>query len=145
MFEDITIGGVVTGVIGTAVSFAIASGFKAYQRWNINDDIAMLQLERKHLEEIKKSSVAMNRSAFRSVFLILTLMAIAQAADAISDLIPGAQWPKVALVTVPWLLVVIAGVTYLRRYDNLRNYEQSILEIDSKLVKLEEKRQKLAN
>lgn len=139
MFDDVTPGGVLTGLIVSAVGWLILSGIKAYKRWRIQDEIETLELERKHLEEIKKSSTALNRSAFRGIFFGLMLIGIASAAGVILPLLQIAHGVIAGLVVICWLFLAMLGFVFFQRYKKLSNFAEAMKDIEDRTEKLKSK------
>jgi len=132
------VGAIITVLFGLALK-----GLKACRLWYLKEDIDNLQFERNHLEEIKRSSVAMNRSAFRGVFFLLGLLGVAQVCELVLPLLDiHATFIKL-IVASYWLLIAMIGFSRSERYGKLSNYEESIQALDQKLSKLQIKQQRL--
>lgn len=97
----------VTGVAGGLIVLVIAGGFRAYRRKSISEDIKFLEYEKSHLEAMKRSSVEMNRSSFRTVFFLLFLLGLANLMPKLFSYLPaGAMSSLGSLLTLfIWVFV----------------------------------------
>ena len=131
----------VIGVLGGLLVLVIAKAYRAYQRKNIRDDIEFIEFEKGHLEAMKKSSVEMNRSSFRAIFLLFLLVGLANLIPKFllvvnSSLLGGIADFFSALI---WALIVGLCYKFQKRYDNLKNFKSACEKMDLKLEKLNEK------
>ena len=132
------------GILGGLIVLAVSKFYKAYRVKKIRDDISLLEYERSHLEEMKRSSVEMNRSAFRSIFAMLSLMGFAKLSDPILAFINGRVGLDANTVfsIIIWGMFFTLSVKMWQRYDNLKNYKDAIGKMDTKLSKLQQKLEK---
>ncbi|EIJ35285.1 hypothetical protein [Thiothrix nivea] len=131
------------GIIGGLVVLGISKVYNAYRKKSIKSDIEFLEFEKKHLEEMKRSSVEMNRSSFRAIFAIFMFIGLANliphlfSLTGISVFVMAGSFLEVFL----WGCVIWLSIGFWRRYDNLKNYKEAVERMDEKLVKLQEKLQ----
>jgi hypothetical protein len=133
------------GVLGGLIVLGISKAYRAYRVKSLKQDVELLEFEKKHLAEMKKSSVEMNRSSFRALFAVLMLIALA-------NLIPTflsftglfrATILSSAVSIVLWAMVFGLSVGFWRRYDNLKNFKEATKKIEEKLAKLRRKVEKV--
>ncbi len=93
---------------------------------------------------MKRSSVEMNRSSFRAIFVVLLFVGFANLIPYIQSF-AGAVVPfnlfKILGVAL-WVLVIALSLTFWRRYDNLKNFKEATAKMDDKLEKLRSKHEK---
>lgn len=137
MFEEITPGGVILGLLISGLWALLVHSFKWYRRRQIKNEIRDLQFERKHLEEIKRSPTALIRSSFRGVFFILACLAIL---GGITPLTLLFNLPKELMLGIQGGLsigIILISGSMIKRYTDLANYQKSIEIIDKKITELE--------
>lgn len=127
------------GIIGGLIVIGMSKLYKAYRKKSILEDIEFLEYEKRHLEEMKRSSVEMNRSSFRSVFALFLLIGIANLAQIVFSLINVEVLAGLFdfLTLAIWATFVGLCIKLWRRYDNLKNYNEAIAIMNERLVKLQ--------
>ncbi len=131
----------ILGILGGLIVLIIAKAYNAYRKKSIKEDIDFLEYEKKHLAEMKRSSIEMNRSSFKAIFSLFLIIGIA---NLISKLIAFINVEKLSEVSsfitlIIWGIFVSLCIIFWRRYDNLKNYKEAIIKIDRKLSKLNNK------
>jgi hypothetical protein len=129
------------GIVGGLIVLLIAKLFRAYQRKSILQDIEILEFEKKHLEDMKRSSVEMNRSSFRALFAVLMFVALANLIPMMfnfSKMIFSLNIPELFSFFL-WAFVFALSAKFWRRYDDLKNFKEATQRIDDKLSKLRAK------
>lgn len=131
----------IIGVIGGLLVLLISKAINSYRLKSLKDDINFLELEKRHLEEMKRSSIEMNRSAFRSIFSLLFFIGLANFIPRVLLLINAPAFNVIAdyLTALIWGLFVFLSLKFWQRYDNLKNYKAAINKIEEKLEKLNNK------
>lgn len=133
----------ILGVVASLAAVLIVKCLSRYNRYSLKQDIETLELERKCLEEMKRSSVEMNRNSFKCLFLLLSLMALAQLVPLFSQLVFKNDRSIETFVSLVIWGIVCGGSLYLwKRYEKLKNYKASITKLDNRI---EQKKQKLYN
>jgi hypothetical protein len=102
----------------------------------------MIQLEEEldHLGLMHKSALEMQRSAFQSVFVVLTFIAIAGLTAKLSQiLIQNSVFIAQYISAACWMLATMMGIKYWKRSYRLKNFENAKYKLESKLEKLREK------
>ena len=129
------------GIIGGLIVLGISQIYNIYKKKSIKSDIEFLEFEKKHLEEMKRSSIEMNRSSFRAIFAIFMFIGLANvipnsfALTNINAFIVAGSFLEVFL----WAIIMWLSIGFWRRYDNLKNYKEAIEKIDKKVIKLQDK------
>lgn len=131
----------VIGLVGMLIGAVIRGLWRRYQQKSIKEDIELLKWERQHLEEIKRSSVEMSRSAFRSVFMLAFIAAVGQTVHLLFSFAGIANIGLLVAMAV-WAMAAALAFKFFSRYDGLKNYKDSLAKIDEKLEKLERKANK---
>lgn len=128
------------GVIASLTVLFIHHLYKRTRKKNLLEEKDFLEWEKSHLELIKRSSVALNRSSFNAIFRTIFLIGLAQFIPALIIFI-NPEFTRFAYFTnaVFWLMVVSLSFHFFKRFDKLKNYKESIEEINQKLSKLDEK------
>lgn len=137
----------VIGIFGTLIVMAVVAGFKRTRIKSLRDDITFIDFEIEQLSKIRKSSVEMNRSSFKGIFAMFFLFGLA-------NLIPLAfelaglenifHIPQIASLAL-WSAFVGVAYRWWKRYDNLKNYQETIAQLESRKIENEEKLKKLAS
>jgi len=129
------------GVAGGLIVLGVQKVWRIYHRKSIKDDIELLGLERKHLEEMKRSSVEMNRSAFRSIFLLFAVVCLANIFPLFITAVnqETSFGISIMLTLVFWAAALGLSLKFFKRYDNLKNFSEAIKKIDVKLERLNQK------
>ena len=130
------------GVIGGLIVLGIVKIYRAYKRSSLKTDIEFIEFEKKHLEAMKKSSVEMNRSSFRAIFLVFILIGLANLIPAFIEFVQiddlSTRFPKLINAFI-WATAIGICFKFHSRYDNLKNYNAALEKFDRKLEKLNEK------
>ncbi len=138
MFDNNIVSGVISGILVVLIFKAITS----YHQKTIRDDIKNFEFEKKHLAEMKRSSVEMNRSSFRAIFLVLLLVSMANITPNLLDLVDlPSKFVKLISMSL-WSLVGAVSIKFYRRYEHLKYYKDYVKNIDIKLEKLKSKANK---
>jgi len=129
------------GVFGGLIVLGISKVYRAYRIKSLKQDIELLEFEKGHLAEMKRSSVEMNRSSFKALFAVLILIALANLIPAFFEFVGLFLHNELdALISVAlWAMVLALTVKFYRRYDNLKNFKEATEEIEEKLNSLKEK------
>lgn len=128
----------VIGVIGGLLVIVISKLYKAFRKKNLREDIEFIEYEKKHLAEMKRSSVEMNRSSFRAIFAVLMFVGIANLIPSIQSFFLGGILQKTGnlLGFLSWTMVVVLSLNFWRRYDKLKNFKEATEKMNDKLEKL---------
>jgi len=131
------------GIVGGLIVIAISKAYKSYKKKTIQEDINILEFEKKHLEEMKRSSVEMNRSSFRAVFALFFFIGLANLVPTFFALINIEPLTKSSLFVVLaiWAMFIALSLKFWNRYNNLKNYNQAMKQMEQKLEKLQERLQ----
>ncbi|TPW23754.1 hypothetical protein FH712_07405 [Marinobacter nauticus] len=126
------------GVLGGLMVLGIAKAYKSYRHKSVQEDIKFLEFEKKHLGEMKKSSVEMNRSSFRAIFALFLFIGLANLTPQIFDLINAEALSGLSsLVTmIIWAMFIGLCIKFWRRYENLKNFKEAMEKLDEKIEKL---------
>lgn len=129
------------GVFGGLIVIGLSKIFRSYQKMSLQDDIELIEYEKNHLAEMKRSSIEMNRSSFRSLFTVLMLIALAKIVPAIFQFTDIGIICKTGevIALILWTGVLALAIKYWRRYDNLKNFKQATAKLDEKLALLKSK------
>jgi Na+/H+ antiporter NhaD/arsenite permease-like protein len=132
------------GIAGGLLVLAISKAYRAYRRKSIQDDISFTEYEKKHLEEMKRSSVEMNRSSFRALFALCLLIGLANLIPMFLKFVNAEKLSEISslISLVIWSVFVGLSIKFWRRYDNLKNYKEATRKMDEKLEILQVKLQK---
>ena len=129
------------GVLGGLIVIWLSKLFRAYRKKSLRDDIEFVEYEKKHLAEMKRSSVEMNRSSFRALFAVLTFIALANLVPAVLRFagigVVSKAGDFVALML--WAFVLVLAIKFWRRYDNLKNFKEATAKLEEKLELLKSK------
>ena len=133
----------IIGVFGGLIVLGLRHLYNLFQNRSNRQDLEFWEYEKKHLEEMKRSSVEMNRSTFNGLFGILMFMALGHIIPNASIAV-GLDQPKtVALLQViVWGLVLGLSIKYAKRYYNLKNYKEALENMDGKILKIKAKLEK---
>jgi len=131
------------GILGGLMVLGIAKAYVSYRNRSICSEIRNIELERDHLEAMKKSSVEMNRSSFKALFFLLMLIGIANILPTLTSRIEGelAKDLTYFIKLVVWGVFTALCYTCWKRYTNLKNYKSALEEFEKKLEKLNNKLQ----
>lgn len=126
------------GVLGGLMVLGIAKAYKLYRHKSVQEDIKFLEFEKKHLGEMKRSSVEMNRSSFRAIFALFLFVGLANLIPRIFDFINAEALSGLSsLVTlIIWAMFVGLCIKFWRRYENLKNFKEAMDKLDKKIEKL---------
>lgn len=126
------------GVLGGLMVLGIAKAYKSYRHKSVQEDIKFLEFEKKHLGEMKRSSVEMNRSSFRAIFALFLFIGLANQTPLIFDLINAEALSGLSsLVTmIIWAMFIGLCIKFWRRYENLKNFKEAMDKLDEKIEKL---------
>lgn len=126
------------GVLGGLMVLGIAKAYKSYRHKSVQEDIKFLEFEKKHLGEMKKSSVEMNRSSFRAIFALFLFIGLANLTPRLFDLINAEALSGLSsLVTIIiWAMFIGLCIKFWRRYENLKNFKEAMDKLDEKIEKL---------
>lgn len=126
------------GVLGGLIVLGIAKAYKLYRHKSIQEDIKFLEFEKMHLGEMKRSSVEMNRSSFRAIFALFLFIGLANLTPRIFGFINAEALSGLAsfLTMIIWAVFVGLCIKFWRRYENLKEFKESMDKFDEKLEKL---------
>ena len=127
------------GAIGSLITVLIIKIITLFHQKTIRDDISFLEYEKEHLAEMKRSSVAMNRSSFRAIFLVLFLIGLANVVHNLFKLAAFSETTSLFFSMALWMLVAAVSLKFFRRYEHLKNYKEYVKNSDIKLKKLNSK------
>ena len=129
------------GVLGGLIVLGLSKLYRAYRKKNLREDIEFVEYEKKHLAEMKRSSVEMNRSSFRALFAVLMLIALANLVPSLLIAVGIGFVSKIGAVINPflWGAVFVLALKFWRRYDNLKNFKEATAQMDEKLELLKSK------
>lgn len=133
----------IIGIIGAFIVLGIQRVYRKYQLKSINQDIEVLEMEKNHLEAMKASSVEMSRSAYKSVFIIFSLISVGELASSLIEIVVNDNKTISNIIALAvWSSVLGLSLKFTKRYHNLGNYERSIEQMEEKLHVLKEKAKK---
>jgi len=137
--------GLILAVTGGLVTLAVQKIFKSIRIKTIRDDIEFIEFEKAHLEAMKRSSVEMNRSSFRGLFLVAMMIGIACYVPHFLLFIDLQLSDKESgfLGMILWAFVIAVTFKFWRRYDNLKNFKEATEKMDIRLDKLKLKLEKI--
>lgn len=126
------------GVLGGLMVLGIAKAYKLYLHKSVLEDIKFLEFEKKHLSEMKRSSVEMNRSSFRAIFALFLFIGLANLIPRIFSFINAEALSGLSsfLTMNIWAMFVVLCIKFWRRYENLKNFKEAMDRLDQKLEKL---------
>jgi hypothetical protein len=132
------------GIVGGLIVLALSKLYRGYRRRSIQDDIRFLEFERQHLEEMKRSSIEMNRSSFRAIFIIFLLIGLANLLPKFLSVVNAEALSgfSTLLTLVIWSVFVGLCFKYWRRYENLKNFRDATRKMNEKLQSLQDKLQR---
>lgn len=129
----------IIGVFGGLIVLVISKLFREYRKRSVRDDIEFLEYEKNHLQQMKKSSVEMNRSSFRALFAVLMFIALANLVPRVLDIFGINDLIIDFLGLLLWGFVFGFSIKFWHRYDNLKNYKEATAKIEDKLESLKSK------
>lgn len=128
-------------VVVSLITAGIIELIRRYRTFSLKQDIETLELEKTILEEMKKSSVEMNRVSFRGIFMCFLLIALANLHFALSAIWRGGELSlRSGTQVILWFFVFSMAFHWWRRYHSLKNYKQAVGRLDQRIL---EKRGKL--
>jgi hypothetical protein len=129
------------GVLGGLIVLGIVKTYNLYKIKSIREDIKFLEFEKNHLSEMKRSGVEMNRISFRAIFALFFLMGLANLTPKLFTLADAEAAPGISLLItmIIWAIFIGLCIKFWRRYDNLKNFKDTISRIDTKLENLRDK------
>jgi len=129
------------GIFGGLIVLLIATAFKKFRIKTINDDIEFLEFEKKHLAEMKRSSVEMNRSSFRALFALLFLLGLANLIFVIYFIADTDTLKTTAafLSIMVWAVFIGLSLKVWRRYENLKSYKEAVKKLEERIERLKNK------
>lgn len=133
------------GILGGVIVIVISWLFKQHRMKSIKEDIALYGYEKKHLEEMKKSSVEMSRSSFRDIFKLFMLMGLANVISSLFEYFEAYVTFKyipiisALLVFIIWGVLLGLSIRFCRRYENLKNIKSATERYDFKMQQLQNK------
>lgn len=131
------------GIAGAFIVLGIQKLYRKYQIKSILQDIEIIEIEKQHLEAMKASSVEMNRSAFKSLFIVLSLISLAELIPTFVVVVSTAGISVTHGVSLMvWSAVLGLSLKFTKRYHNLGNYEKSIERMEDRLKKLKVRAEK---
>jgi hypothetical protein len=111
--------------------------YRRFQIKSVLQDIEIIEIEKTHLEAMKGSSVEMNRSAYKSLFIVLSLISLAELIPTFILVVSTSGISATHSVSlIVWSAVLGLSLKFTKRYHNLGNYEKSIKRMEEKLNKL---------
>jgi magnesium-transporting ATPase (P-type) len=129
------------GITGGLVVLVISKLYRTYRKKSIREDIELLEYEKNHLSEMKRSSVEMNRTSFRAIFSVLMFIGFANLIPYINFFAGSVISPKISGLwgIVLWIIVIALSISFWQRYDNLKNFKKATAKMNDKLEKLRSK------
>ncbi|MGF1792930.1 hypothetical protein L4D21_20240 [Photobacterium profundum] len=133
------------GILGTVIVMAFVAAYKKTRAKSLKDDIDLIDFEIEHLGKIRKSSVEMSRSSFKGIFSLFFLFGLANLIPNVFDLAGLGNLLHIPQITSLILWAAFVGVAYRwwKRYENLKNYQEAIVEFEKKRLVKESKLKKL--
>ncbi|GHZ35620.1 membrane protein [Vibrio cholerae] len=133
------------GIIGTLIVTWGSKFFKNQHRKSLEDDISLIDLELKALENMKRSSIEMSRVSFRGLYTLLFLFGLANIITLVFDWLgyPSLVHLRYILLVVIWFLFTTTALMWWKRYDNLKNYADAVKRLENKKAKKEAYLQRL--
>lgn len=126
------------GVFGGLIVLGLSKAFRAYRKKSLIEDIEFTEFEKNHLAEMKRSSVEMNRSSFRAIFVVLIFIALANLLPSVLELSGAAEVGNFIAIFL-WFMVLVFTITFYKRYDSLKKFKEATARLDVKLDKLRAK------
>ena len=134
------------GIAGALIVLGIQKLYRKYQIKSILQDIEIIEIEKQHLEAMRASSVEMNRSAFKSLFIVLSLISLAELISTLMSIVSTTGFSVIHGKSIMvWSAVLGLSLKFTKRYHNLGNYEKSIERMEERLKKLKKRAEKDAN
>ncbi|HIF9075833.1 TPA: hypothetical protein ACX6NV_000664 [Photobacterium damselae] len=134
------------GILGTVIVMVIVAVYKKSRAKSLKEDIELIDFEIEHLGKIRKSSVEMSRSSFKGIFAMFFLFGLANLIPISFDLSGLGNIYQIPQFASLILWSMFSGVAYRwwKRYDNLKNYQEAIGQLESKRLAKEAKLKKLS-
>ncbi|EHU4934756.1 hypothetical protein KY890_004177 [Vibrio vulnificus] len=134
------------GILGTVIVMFVVAVYKKSRAKSLKDDIDLIDFEIEHLGKIRKSSVEMSRSSFKGIFAMFFLFGLANLIPLAFDLAGLGNLFRIPQIASLILWSAFVGVAYRwwKRYDNLKNYQEAIAQLESKRLVKEAKLKKLS-
>ncbi len=135
---EITSGNIIASLIAAIILLIFQKLYKIFSKKNIRDDIAYWEFEKKHLEQIQRSSIQLTRSAFKSIFILSSVVSLTNIIPYFYLLVTKQSIHLLSdfVSLLLWAIIFGLSLTFLRRYVYLDNFNQSINKINEKLKKL---------
>lgn len=129
------------GISGGLVVLALSKVYRGFRKRSIQDDIRFLEFERQHLEEMKRSSVELNRSSFRAIFALFLFIGLSNLSTIFFAVIDPVALSGVSSLfnLLIWAMFVGLCIKFWRRYDNLKNYKEATRKMNERLETLQDK------
>jgi hypothetical protein len=129
---------IAVGVIAGLIVIGLSRVFRAYRKRVLRDDIEFAEYEKRHLAEMKRSNVEMNRSSFRALFAVLSFIALANLVPSFFSTvsIPLISEAGEIVGAILWAMVLILAIKFWRRYDNLKNFQEATAKLEEKIEQL---------
>lgn len=129
-FENLII-----GVAGGLAVILIQWIWRQNKRSSLQESLQYLEWEKQYFNEILKSSVALNRNSFRSIFYILLFIGIA---NIISVVFRNAndiyiKYIGEALEMTAWSVVVFRSWKLFKLYSSFKNHKDTLEYMDNKI------------
>ncbi len=143
--NDTDLKSLLIGILGTVIVMATVAAYKKTRAKSLRDDIDLIDFEIEHLGKIRKSSVEMSRSSFKGIFSMFFLFGLANLIPIAFDLADLGNFLHIPQISSLVLWSAFVGVAYRwwKRYDNLKNYQEAIAQLESKRLAKEAKLKKL--
>jgi len=134
------------GIAGAFIVLGIQKLYRKYQIKSILQDIEIIEIEKQHLEAMRSSGVEMNRSAFKSLFIVLSLISFAELIPTFISIVSTTGVSVThGISLMVWSAVLGLSLKFTKRYHNLGNYDKSIERMEVRLGKLKERAERDAN
>ncbi|CCN33712.1 membrane hypothetical protein [Vibrio nigripulchritudo SO65] len=133
------------GILGTVIVMVATAAYKKTRAKALRDDIDLIDFEIEHLGKIRKSSVEMSRSSFKGIFAMFFLFGLVNLIPIAFELIGFGNYLRISQVAslILWFTFVLLAYRLWKRYDNLKNYQEAIAQLESKRLIKEAKLKKL--
>ncbi|MES3006734.1 MAG: hypothetical protein V4751_03085 [Pseudomonadota bacterium] len=128
------------GIVGAFIVLGLQKAYRRYERNSTKQDIENIEFELNQLELMKASRLEMERSAFQSIFVVLTFIATAELASIFTQIVTTEQVLITQWISFTcWVMAVTVGVKFWKRYYSLKYFEKVKERMEGKLEKLRNK------
>lgn len=113
---------------------------------SLNQELNFVKWEKDHLQQINKSSAALNRSVFADIFWLLLFLSIALGIPTVGLSIAKLHpiFGRIYQFLIPlsasiWAVAIVISIQNIIRFRNLNNYTEAVRRFSKKIETLEKK------